>query len=127
VPQRGSFWSNPGLKVAALTLCVISLGGFFLFKKNGSSSAPVAAPSPFPKVVPPEVSNADIEAAAVEFRKAAASHPSAASASPQEAAAIEQGRNNLAAARAAMANGRKLQVQRHLEKVRQATQLLKMK
>lgn len=128
--RGGSFWSSPGLKVAALALCVISLGSFFLFQKNGTSSGPVAASPPVmtPAATPQvEVSNADIEAAALEFRKAVAAHPPPQSAPPEITAAIEKGRNNLAAARTAMANGRKLQAGKHLELVRQATELLKAK
>jgi hypothetical protein len=117
------------LKVAALVLCVISLGSFFLFQKNGipsgsAASPPAMTPAPSAQIA---VSNAEIETAAIEFRKAAAAHPPPQSAPPEVAAALEKGRNNLAAARTAMTNGRKLQAGKHLELLRQATEALKAK
>ena len=130
--KGGSFWSSPGLKVAALALCVISLGSFFLLQKNVATTR---SPADSPIVVTPAAAapqagvlrEGEIESAAREFDKAAITHQTEVAISPEIAAALENGRKNLARARMAQKDGKQSEAEKYLEQVREATKTLTTK
>jgi hypothetical protein len=135
--KAGSLWSSPGLKVAALALCVISLGSFFLVQRSVTTTGspvnspmvvnPAAAPPPVEAARNSGIESVGIEDVAKEFDTAAATYKKQAALSPEIAAALEKGKKSLEEARTAQKNGKQLAVAKYLDQVREATETLNAK
>jgi hypothetical protein len=117
-PRKVSFMSSPGLKVAALVICVLTAGTLFFQQQRYTAPHPESAEM---KTASP----ADIESAALEFKKASEPAAGMAAGKPELAAVIKSGQENLTAARVALAKGNKQKAEQHLKLVRLATQTLK--
>jgi hypothetical protein len=122
-PRNASFMASPALKVAALVICVLTAGTFFFQQQK--VNAPPPTPAPAGPVAPPSPSSADLNSAAVEFNKVSQPSAGIVAVKPDVAAAIKSGRENLAAARVALAKGNKQKAEQHLKLVRLATEKLK--
>jgi len=121
--RKANLMSGPALKAAALVICVLTAGTLFFQQQRYTASPPI------PKSAGPTAQNspssADIESAAIEFKKVSQPAASPVPLKPEVAAAIKSGEENLAAARVALAKGNKQKADEHLKLVRLATRRLK--